>query len=72
MAHVRLTSTHSLCFEAKIRKIGIPQHIPVLLKVGYKVVYIIYMCVNYPDGTCQCSAHLVCCFVHDNRQGYVA
>ena len=26
-----LTSTHNLCFEAKIRKIGIPLHTPVLL-----------------------------------------
>ena len=33
--HVRteavLTSTHNLCFGAKIRKIGIPLHTPVLL-----------------------------------------
>ena len=27
----RLTSTHILCFRAKIRKIGIPLHTPVLL-----------------------------------------
>ena len=26
-----LTSTHNLCFGAKIRKIGIPLHTPVLL-----------------------------------------
>ena len=26
-----LTSTHNLCFGAKIRKIGIPPHTPVLL-----------------------------------------
>ena len=26
-----LTSTHNLCFGAKIRKIGIPPHIPVFL-----------------------------------------
>ena len=26
-----LTSTHNLCFEAKIRNIGIPLHTPVLL-----------------------------------------
>ena len=26
-----LTSTHNLCFEQKIRKIGLPVHIPVLL-----------------------------------------
>ena len=25
------TSTHNLCFRAKIRKIGIPLHTPVLL-----------------------------------------
>ena len=25
------TNTHNLCFEAKIRKIGIPLHTPVLL-----------------------------------------
>ena len=40
--HVRteavLTSTHTLCFGAKIRKIGIPLHTPVLLyKSGVKV-----------------------------------
>ena len=30
-----LTSTHNLCFGAKIRKIGIPLHTPVLLyKIG--------------------------------------
>ena len=31
--HVKavLTSTHNLCFRAKIRKIGIPLHTPVLL-----------------------------------------
>ena len=26
-----IVSTHNLCFEAKIRKIGIPLHTPVLL-----------------------------------------
>ena len=32
-----LTSTHNLCFGAKIRKIGIPLHTPVLLyKMGFK------------------------------------
>ena len=30
-AEAVLTSTHNLCFGAKIRKIGIPLHIPVLL-----------------------------------------
>ena len=29
-----LTSTHNLCFGAKIRKIGIPLHTPVLIKVA--------------------------------------
>ena len=32
--HVRtplLTSTHNLCFGAKIRKIGVPLHTPILL-----------------------------------------
>ena len=46
---------HNLCFEAKIRKIGIPLHTPVLLyipqfcyiKVGYKGVYIAQTC--FPD-----------------------
>ena len=35
-------STHNLCFGAKIRKIGIPLHTPVLphIKVGYKEVFI--------------------------------
>ena len=31
IAEAVLTSTHNLCFEAKIRKIGIPLHTPVLL-----------------------------------------
>ena len=44
-----LTSTHNLCFGAKIRKIGIPLHNPVLLyiKVGFKGVYITRTC--FPD-----------------------
>ena len=37
-------STHNLCFGAKIRKIGIPLHTPVLL---YKMVYITWTC--FPD-----------------------
>ena len=38
-----LTSTHNLCFGAKIRKIGIPLHTPVCyIKVGYKGVYILH------------------------------
>ena len=31
LAEVVLMSTHNLCFGAKIRKIGIPLHTPVLL-----------------------------------------
>ena len=31
LAEAVLTSTHNICFGAKIRKIGIPPHIPVLL-----------------------------------------
>ena len=31
IAEAVLTSTHNLCFGAKIRKIGIPLHTPVLL-----------------------------------------
>ena len=31
IAEAVLTSTHNLCFGAKIRKIGIPPHTPVLL-----------------------------------------
>ena len=32
-----LTSTHNLCFRAKIRKIGKPLHTPVFyIKVGFK------------------------------------
>ena len=40
-----LTSTHNLCFGAKIRKIGIPLQTPVLLyKMGFKGVYITRTC----------------------------
>ena len=44
--HVRtiLTSTHNLCFGAKIRKIGIPLHTP---EVGFKGVFIARTC--FPD-----------------------
>ena len=38
-------STHNLCFEAKIRKIGIPQFC--YIKVGFKGVYISRTC--FPD-----------------------
>ena len=44
-----LTNTHNLCFGAKIRKIGIPLHTPVLLyKSGFEGVYISRTC--FPDG----------------------
>ena len=36
-----LTSTHNLCFGAKIRKMGIPLQTPVCyIKVGFKGVFI--------------------------------
>ena len=45
----RLTSTHNLCFRAKIRKIGIPLHTPVLLyKSGVQGVFIARTC--FPDA----------------------
>ena len=42
-------STHNLCFGAKIRKITIPLHTPVLLyiKVGFEGVNISKTC--FPD-----------------------
>ena len=39
-------STHNLCFRAKIRKIGMPLHTPIV-KVGFKGVYILWTC--FPD-----------------------
>ena len=51
--HVRteavLTSTHNLCFGAKIRKIGIHRCIPQFcyIKVGFKGVFIARTC--FPD-----------------------
>ena len=47
-----LTSTHNLCFGAKIRKIGIPC-IPQFcyIKVGFKGVYISRTC--FPDDIVQ-------------------
>ena len=44
-------STHNLCFGAKIRKIDITLHTPVLLyiKVGFKGVFIAGTC--FRDGT---------------------
>ena len=45
---VVLTSTHNLCFGAKIRKIGIPLHTPVLIyKSGVEGVHISRTC--FPD-----------------------
>ena len=41
--HVRTAScrsTHNLCFGEKIRKIGIPLHIPLLLQRGYSYMYL--------------------------------
>ena len=46
-AEAVLTSTHKLCFGAKIRKIGTPLHTPVCrIKVGFKGVYIIRTCFH--------------------------
>ena len=43
-----LTSTNNLCSGAKVRKLGIPQHTPVLLyKTGFEVVFISRAC--FPD-----------------------
>ena len=51
-----LTSTHNLCFGAKVRKIGKPLHTPVLL---YKsVVYITRKC--HPDATSRPGFSLLC------------
>ena len=48
MGEAVLTSTHNLCYGAKIRKIGIPLHTPVLLyKMGFKGVFIARTC--FPD-----------------------
>ena len=45
---VILSSSHNLCFGAKIRKIGIPLHAPVLLyKSGVQEVFITRTC--FPD-----------------------
>ena len=46
LAEAVLMSTHNLCFGAKIRKIGIPLHTPVLL---YKSGVILRTC--FPDVT---------------------
>ena len=51
---VVLMSTHNLYFGAKIRKIGIPLHTPVLLyKVGFKRVYITWTCFRDVRSTTQ-------------------
>ena len=48
LAEAVLTSTHILCFGAKIRKIGIPlQTLVYYIKVGFKGVYIARTC--FPD-----------------------
>ena len=43
LAEAVLTSTHYLCFGAKIRKIGIPLHTPVLLCKSGAQLGIYYM-----------------------------
>ena len=44
-----LTSTHNLCFGAKIRKIGMPLYTPLFyIKLGYEGVFIARTC--FPDG----------------------
>ena len=62
LAEAILTSTHNLCFKAKIRKIGIPLHTPVLLhvyKVGYKAVYITR--TSFPDVMPEKCTKPCCC-----------
>ena len=54
-AEAVLTSTHNLCFGAKIRKIGIPLHTPDCMKVGFKGVFIARTC--FPDGHHNCQAN---------------
>ena len=50
LAEAVLTSTHNLCFGAKIRKIGLPLHAPVFyIKVGFMGVFIAQTC--FPDET---------------------
>ena len=50
LAEAVLTSTHKLCFDQKIRKIGIPLHTPCFLyKIGYKGVYFTRTCYMYGD-----------------------
>ena len=45
-----LTSTHRLCFRAKIRKIGIPLYTPVFESGLSGGIIISQIC--YPDGVC--------------------
>ena len=49
-AEAVLTSTHNLCFGAKIRKIGIPLQTPQFyyIKVGFRWVFIAWIC--FPDN----------------------
>ena len=47
-------STHNLCFGAKIRKIGIPLHTPVLLyKIGVQKGYTLHGHVFVINGACK-------------------
>ena len=56
LAEAVLTSTHNLCFGAKIRKIGIALHNPVLLyKMGFKEVLIAWTC--FPDAESYCHEY---------------
>ena len=50
-----LTSTHNLCFGAKIRKIGIPQFC--YIKVGFKGVYLLRTC--FPDELCVVARRII-------------
>ena len=60
IAEAVLTSTHNLCFGAKIRKIGIPLHTPVMLnKSGVLGLYISRTC--FPDVTAHIMMKLSVC-----------
>ena len=50
-----ITSTHNLCFGAKIRKISIPLQTPVFIciKAGFKRVYFSWTC--FPDDAFLCG-----------------
>ena len=62
LAEAVLTSTHNLCFGAKIRKIGIPLQTPVLLyiKVGFKGVNISRTCLPDDQKHMTTGAHQLC------------